>query len=528
MDREKSRGRRRVAGFCCVLFCLMIGVMAFWNRTLFLEPLRRFIRGEIPFSWMKDEVGDGYTSERLRGQGELLTLNGGYARLCGRTRFNEVQKMTNGMLTFANTEKADMTAYAENVISLYQTLAEEGIPFLYVMAPDKASPAEELIPAGSMTDACHQNADETLAMLKTAGVPCLDLREILSSTREQVEAYFYRTDHHWNADGAFRGFQEMMGRLKSMMPEMKAENADDALWIRHELPDWWLGSHGRRVGAFFAGTDALCWYLPAFETEMSLTCPGFVFRRGSFEQANIDRFFLERKNDLEMDNYHVYIGGDFPLILHRNQNAENAKRALLIRDSFMLPLEAFLSTEFREIDALDPRYYREMTVSEYLVMHMPDVVIMMNHPSILANGNYTDFGVLKGQAEAGDTLLEQESIRLAPQPGEEHAAAIRIQAENGKAYELTFSGLERSEIPAVGANAVLTDARKEKEISRITFDISYCEQNGFRWSFLIPEDGSGEYELLLYDGFNEETVGCGLTWRGLRLREIILPEAGAD
>ena len=397
MDRT-DKAPRIARGVCAALCCLGLLVLAVWNRTLFLEPAERFLRGEIPFSWMKDEIQSGYTGDRLRGQPEFITLNGGFERLCGRTRVNGVQRMRNGMLTFADTSRMNMKPYAKNVTRLFRTLEARGIPFLFVMAPEKTALSGDLLPAGSMEEAYNPNADEALALLRGAGVPCLDLRETLSATPAQVEAYFYRTDHHWNADGALRGYQEVMGALRALDPELEARYTDAALWRRFEQPDWWLGSHGKRVGALFAGLDPLNWYLPAFDTaDMTLNAPGFDLRTGDFAQANLQRFYREEKRPLDLDNYHVYIGGDYPLILQRNPGASNPKRLLLIRDSFALPLMAFLSVEFQEIDAVDPRYYQEMTVAEYLERNPPDLVVMMNHPSILGNGRYNDFGLKGGK-----------------------------------------------------------------------------------------------------------------------------------
>ncbi|MDO4207825.1 MAG: hypothetical protein Q4D15_09585, partial [Lachnospiraceae bacterium] len=44
--------------------------------------------------------------------------------------------------------------------------------------------------------------------------------------------------------------------------------------------------------------------------------------------------------------------------------------------SFVLPIQAFLSAGFWEVDVIDPRYYKE-DIAEYCRTQRPDMVIMM-------------------------------------------------------------------------------------------------------------------------------------------------------
>ena len=44
------------------------------------------------------------------------------------------------------------------------------------------------------------------------------LRPMISATPEQVEQYYFRTDHHWNFTGAFLSFQQIVDRLDTLLP----------------------------------------------------------------------------------------------------------------------------------------------------------------------------------------------------------------------------------------------------------------------------------------------------------------------
>ena len=205
--RMKGRitGRQAVGLLGCAVFCLIVCVGAFWNRTLILEPVTAFLRGETDFEGMKHIVQENYLDDRFRGKFDLITLNGGFARLEGRTRYNSVQRMTNGMITSITPSMMDTTDFSDNLSIFCRDLESRGIPFLFVMEPFKLPVEENLLPTG-ITDHANDIADQVMAQLEERNVPALDLRAEMSRTRDQIEKYFYHTDHHWNVEGCFYAY----------------------------------------------------------------------------------------------------------------------------------------------------------------------------------------------------------------------------------------------------------------------------------------------------------------------------------
>ena len=503
-------------GICCTLVCLFICGLAFFNRTLTTDPVQSFVRGEASFDGMKHEIQEAYTGDRLRWKDQFITLNGGYGRLCGRNRYNQVLRMRNGMLKAADSPLQDMQSLSEAITGLYRFLSREDIRFLYVMAPYKNPLTNDALPYGAEKDAdsCNAIADDLLTRLREARVPCLDLRETLSATLEQVDRYFYRTDHHWNVDGSFRGYQQIMQKLTELYPSLTARYTDAALWEKHVIPDWWLGSHGLRVGHLFAGWDDLTYMLPRFETDMTWISPLFGFRHGSFEQANISQNDIILRNIV---NYGVYIGSDYPLNFHRNRNAPNPIRVLVLKDSFMLPVQAFLSTEFMEIDVIDPRYYHDVSVLEYIALNPPDLVIMQTSPMTSSDQRYAELGEAEGIARPEAALFSAEEI---PFPWENGDGCFRIPVtlEACSYYEVTVGRIEKEEgNPVEGVNFELIDPETEETVRLTTVDIEYGNRDGFRWAFRTPE--SGEYSLLLFSDMDKDP-SSRLTYYQVRLNRL--------
>ena len=108
--------------------------------------------------------------------------------------------------------------------------------------------------------------------------------------------------------------------------------------------------------------------------------------RGEYLNARPDRF--------ESSPYDMYIGGEYALVRHRSESASSDLKLLLVKDSFAMPVEAFLSTAFKSIDVLDPRYMEDETVAGHIRDEAPDVVIvMLSQNSAWAYPEYSDYGI---------------------------------------------------------------------------------------------------------------------------------------
>ncbi len=518
----ENRVRRISLGICCAGFVLFILVMSFLNRSLPLEQVSELLRGQITPVEARDGIREEYASERLRWTDDFVTLNGGYARLTGRSRYNEVQRMNNGMLTFTEGQEADLTAFADNLSGLQRFLTDQGIPFLFVMAPAKVPLNGEGMPRGTPDNYENTNADQAMRLLSDRGVQALDLRQTLSATLAQVEENFYRTDHHWNVTGSLKGYRQIMENVERMIPEVKAAYTDPACWEKREKPDWWLGTHGKRVGRFFAGTDALTWALPTFETRMSRVTPGYGFYRGSFEQTEINAYVVNNRDYMQMDGNRVYVGADYPLSLHRNPSAPNPQKVLLLKDSFMIPLQAYFATEFAEVDALDPRYFKECSVAEYVAMNPPDLVIMMVSKTTLAHGAYADFGTgaVKGFAVRGETVYTAETAEIPAEGDAAHALPLPVKLENGKYYELKAEAFTSPVGSAEGANVTLRNPVTGEDAMGITFNLADVQPEGYRWAFRVPEEG--DCVLTLHSGMDDWNDDNRLIWQGVSVTELIL------
>jgi len=97
-------------------------------------------------------------------------------------------------------------------------LAQQGIDYLFVVAPNKESIYPERVPAGLRRPAVQTRLDQLVAHLRAhSPVEVLDLRPALRAARCQGEVYHPR-DTHWNDRGALIAYQEICRGLKGHVP----------------------------------------------------------------------------------------------------------------------------------------------------------------------------------------------------------------------------------------------------------------------------------------------------------------------
>ena len=519
--RKKKNYAVRWMTLCVLLF---LGIFFLLNLRMAMEPIKQFAKRELTLTEFTSEIKELYISDKFTAKNTFININGLFARLSGQKVCNETVLLKNGMLSKIEI-KRNMPKQADAVEELNTYLTQKEIPFLFVQAPYKIDPEEALLPAGVDCYA-HENAEEFVALMKEKNINLLDLRPYISNSVELIEKYYYRTDHHWNYDGAFYAFQLICDKISAMFPEhnMDLIYADKDQWESHTLENWFLGSRGKRVGTWFAGTDDFTWYTPAFETAMSCSIPkNRQIFSGDFATAIINNKYLEEKSYFEHSTYVTFVGGDYPVVQHRNRMPSSNLRILMIKDSYVTPVSAFLSTVFSEIDVIDPRHLTECTVAEYIGLTNPDLVIMMINPSSLCTKYYLDFGVDEALAlgEPDTEPLWQKDITVKPSATNNYQYTT-INLENNKAYTVSFDDVEFLQGGATCVTAVLYNRTTKTYLCSYIFDLEYARKKGeFTWSFTTPDVETDNIELLLYAGPYGKTKDISVKYRNVKLFEWI-------
>ena len=516
--------------------CAAVLLAAAMNAPLVAPAVESGLKGERSFGEVTKAVSEGYLSDALWQKYAFIDLNGMAARLSGRRAVNDTLLLNNGMLTngaeqFLEPSSAGKLAKGLKAFNAY--LAAQDIPFVYLQVPCKVDMEGALLPAG-LTNSPNAAADALLKRLSKAGVAALDLRPLLAATPADVDRSFYRTDHHWSPDAALAGFGALMAYFKSETGlELDDSLADPDRWERHEKADWFLGSLGKRLGQWAAGTDPLVWYTPRFETEMSCAIMHTTnFKKGDFSEAELRAKYIDTRDLYGWSAYDVFVGGNYRHIQHRNAKAPNDMKVLLIEDSFGLPLQAFMAASFSRVDVLDPRYYTASGVAEYCAWTKPDVVVMALNAMRTWDGDYADLGTADvADVRMGETPLAtfDRVVVDAADGANNRAEALPVELAAGHVYRLTIDGFDvRAGDPPALTAAVVRRSNSSAVVAQ-PFDVGFYESRGesLEWTFRVPDDAKpGDCELELYAGIRKRTAGNVVEFSGVSVFEIPYTKAG--
>lgn len=328
----------------------------------------------------------------------MININGFFQRTLQRKIVNDVNsshtvyQLDNGQLTYYYPQYGVNTAH-RNIRVLSEYLNSVGTQLLYVQAPLKINKYDNQLPYGLM-DYPNQNADSFLKGLDKLKIDYVDFREVFQSRFSNYEALFYDTDHHWKTETGFWAYTYLMDYMKynyGFAYDERNVNSDN--FTRHTLQDSFIGSLANRVGTWYAGVDDFTFIYPNFDTSFTYDkyYPyGLVkhyTRVGSFSDTllfkerigNVDKALAYRDN--------CYFDGNPALVNITNDNVLDGK-LLVVQDSFGKSVTPFLALNFHQIDVLDLRDYKGMTLLDYVKENQYDYVMIIYSPSCFSKGLY--------------------------------------------------------------------------------------------------------------------------------------------
>ncbi len=443
---------------------------------------------------------------------DYVNLNGLVTRYLGIHELNERQKLADGRLTAFGDVK-DISFAADSVIALDAFLDRQDIGFVYVLVPGGASVYDAPMAPGYESKA-WQNISNMASALSAAEVPFIDMDAWFRENGWHSGDIFFRTDHHWRPQAAMEAVKLTMEALE----EQGSAAYDRQLlapesWTLTTYPQLFLGSHGRRTGTAYAGLDDLPVYTPNFPVDYRYARLSRQSSRWLCTNDVLDRKYTEPLDLFEENPYCIYMYGDNPIHIVTNTQAANDKKLLVLGDSFKLPLEYFLTTQFQTLHVLDLRYYDDGTLAQYIHQYAPDAVVVCGYEGLLDEPALYTFGLEQPVTGDGQTrVLEDLTIGA----GEEANAFRVLTAEltPGMTYTLTADSASLTGTQERFVQLSLWDMGKQTVQAKGYVDTALTGPQ--RWVFRVPES-SGPWTVLLHAGMEGRTAGNTVTLEGITL-----------
>lgn len=270
-----------------------------------------------------------------------------------------------------------------------------------LIAPNAVNILSDKLPAFAPAQDQNPYLDALKDSLEPAGVTFIDVRDTLSTHKE--EGIYYRTDHHWTTLGTYYAYLKASDSMGINTGEVSFEQAPVTKSFQGTLSakSGFRSGEKDRIDVFFQkGEAAPCVVNYVDERKKS----------ASF----YDTSKLETR-----DKYALFFGGNYAQI-KINTLLEEGRTLLVLKDSYANSLVPFLAPHYRTIIMVDPRYYYGNLEELIQVEGIQDVLYLYN-----ANTFFGDTSLeLALTAEEGEGSSEAAA-------GSENATADVISAEDG-------------------------------------------------------------------------------------------------
>ena len=281
---------------------------------------------------------------------------------------------------------------AEKIIALANVYSD--IDFVFVQAPFKYDERFINLPNG-IVPFRNEPIDYFIERLsQEERIDIIDLRKKIEEQNKDYSTFFFKTDHHWTIGTAFWAYQMVAEDMKEKFGyDIDDDYYDSSNWETVTYRSCFLGSQGTRTGALYAGKDDIDIIYPKYDTSFIKTYSTKnlgekITRQGAFEESVLENYNPEKT--FYKPTYNTYLYSDCDEIVVENKLSATDKKILVVKDSFGIPVSAFLTTLFEETRIVDLRYL-ETGLDEYIGEYSPDAVIFIYNPGAVTSAAFFDF-----------------------------------------------------------------------------------------------------------------------------------------
>lgn len=203
---------------------------------------------------------------------------------------------------------------------------------------------------------------------------------------------FYKTDHHWNAVGAYQGYLDVMRLLSRGRPDLDTARVPFSSEIVPGVA--FRGSLARTaaVGEWQEPLDVLVFDAPALETVVNGRTLDVAAARQKYMRAAPKGYYR--------NHYQSYYGADVALRSFRMRGAAaSAGRLLVLSDSYGRSMVPLVATHFAETFYVDLRFWKSkygkaFDMGSFVAEHGITDVLTMGRPTRVMS---TPAAILRGK-----------------------------------------------------------------------------------------------------------------------------------
>jgi hypothetical protein len=332
------------------------------NRVL--QSLPRFTFEKLLNGTYTRQLHD-YFSDHINLRSWMIKSKANTELLMGKNENNGVLLGKDGYLIETHQYTDDNFAFLRKnlykIEKMSQSLETDGIKINSVIIPRKVDVLQDKFPP-YYSDERNQTAWDTVGEMHK------DLRHSFTQRHKDGIQIFYKTDHHWTAEGAYYAYREVAEILGFIPYSMDKFNLET-------LSNDFFGTTYSKSGFFFADSEEI--KAPRIENGRYKVT---IMDTNTEFDTLYDTFYLAKK-----DKYSTFLSGNNAHVkIYDTQNQEK-ETLLIIKDSFSHSLAPYLCEHYN-IELIDPRYYNG-SIEDYIRENNIKNVLFLFGLDTLASAN---------------------------------------------------------------------------------------------------------------------------------------------
>ena len=332
------------------------------NRVL--QSLPRFTFEKLLNGTYTRQLHD-YFSDHINLRSWMIKSKANTELLMGKNENNGVLLGKDGYLIETHQYTDDNFAFLRKnlykIEKMSQSLETDGIKINSVIIPRKVDVLQDKFPP-YYSDERNQTAWDTVGEMHK------DLRHSFAQRHKDGIQIFYKTDHHWTAEGAYYAYREVAEILGFIPYSMDKFNLET-------LSNDFFGTTYSKSGFFFADSEEI--KAPRIENGRYKVT---IMDTNTEFYTLYDTFYLAKK-----DKYSTFLSGNNAHVkIYDTQNQEK-ETLLIIKDSFSHSLAPYLCEHYN-IELIDPRYYNG-SIEDYIRENNIKNVLFLFGLDTLASAN---------------------------------------------------------------------------------------------------------------------------------------------
>lgn len=375
--------------FCFVIFS--VGIITFKTPDQEISKVENRKLAQMP-QFTKNSILSGeffkqfetYFSDQIYNRDSYIKDYTREALLMRKTIINGVVLTKGDWLLFPPSEKLykpEIQQSTTELKKLAESPTEKKVEYYFALAPYKMNILMDKYPSYLPRNTGVENQRYFLEKLPNSIHPISLYDQFKKNfSEEEIGSMYFKTDHHWNMDGAFAAYQMIINSIakqSELFHDKPYDRKDYDLRCNNDAK--FVGSmNGRLYSLVSVASEKKCQYVPNFDNHM-ISAVARSWDGSTY--SSFDQFYgagFNNKNVLYGDLF----TWDYPEAKFEFKT-DNDLHLLILKDSYGNPIQPFLAQHFSKTSVLDLRHYHDKSVKDYIKDNDIDIVVFLYNDSNL-------------------------------------------------------------------------------------------------------------------------------------------------